>query len=56
MENLNNELTSMLCSSGYLPPRTEAEQIAFEQMYKDYKPEIANKHVNVDAIIKGKLL
>lgn len=47
------ELTSMLCSTGYLPPRTEEEQLFFEQMYDDYQPQLKDRHVDIDAIING---
>lgn len=49
----NDELTFMLCATGYLPPRTEGEENFFEQMYEDYQPQIRNRHVDVDAIING---
>lgn len=43
----------MLCSTGYLPPRTEEEEVFFEQMYGDYQPQLKDRHVDVDAIING---
>ena len=54
MKHLNKEqLTFMLCATGYIPPRTEEEQIFFEQMYEDYSPKLKDRHVDVDAIITG---
>ena len=44
----------MLCSTGYLPPRNDEELMFFNQMYEGYMPRIANRHVDVDAIINGK--
>lgn len=43
----------LLCSTGYLPPRTEEELLFFNEMYADYKPRIANRHVDVNAIISN---
>lgn len=48
------ELDVMLCSTGYLPPRTEDELLFFTDMYEDYKPQINSRHVDIDAIINGK--
>lgn len=50
----NKEWDVMLCSTGYLPPRNDEELMFFNQMYEGYKPRIANRHVDVDAIINGK--
>ena len=47
------KLISRLCSTGYLPPRNEEEQIKFEELYKDYQPKLKDKHVDIDAIING---
>lgn len=47
------ELDIMLCSTGCLPPRTEDELLFFTQMYEDYSSRLANKHVDIDAIING---
>lgn len=47
------ELEVMLCSTGYLPPRNEEELSFFNEMYKDYKPRIKNRHVDVEMILNG---
>lgn len=47
------EFETMLCSTGYLPPRTENELIFFNQMYEGYQSRIADRHVDVDAIASG---
>lgn len=47
------EFETMLCSTGYLPPRTENELIFFNQMYEGYQSRIADRHVDVDAIVSG---
>lgn len=47
------EFELMLCSTGFLPPRTEEEHIFFEQMFEDYSVRTINYHVDVDAIING---
>lgn len=53
-EFTNKEWDVMLCSTGYVPPRNDEELLFFNQMYEGYKPRIANRHVDVDAIINGK--
>lgn len=54
MEHIDkNEFMFMLCAIGYLPPRTEQEEDFFEQMYEGYKPNFNNRHIDVDAIIRG---
>ena len=53
-EFTNKEWDVMLCSTGYLPPRNDEELMFFNQMYEGYTPRIANRHVDVDAIINGK--
>ena len=47
------EFETMLCSTGYLPPRTENELIFFNQMYEGYQSRMADRHVDVDAIVSG---
>lgn len=47
------ELDTMLCSTGYLPPRTEDELIFFTQLYDGQTSRIENRHVDVEAIING---
>ncbi|MDD7303675.1 MAG: hypothetical protein PUG76_03940 [Prevotellaceae bacterium] len=54
MKNLTiQELNTMLCSTGYLPPRTEDELMFFTQMYEERTSRIENRHVDVEAIING---
>lgn len=54
MKNLSiEEFEVMLCSTGYLPPRNEAELIFFNQMYDGHKSRLENRHVDVDSIING---
>lgn len=50
------ELDAMLCSTGYLPPRTEDELMFFTEMYEGYSSRLGDKHVDVDAIINGTCL
>ena len=47
------EFETMLCATGYIPPRVEDELVFFQQMYQDYKCHIADRHVDVDSIING---
>lgn len=47
------ELDTILCSTGYLPPRTEDELLFFTRMYEEYDSRLKNKHVDIDAIING---
>lgn len=47
------ELEVLLCSTGYLPPRTDEELSFFNDMYEDYKPRTENRHTDVDKILKG---
>ena len=61
-EFTNKEWDVMLCSTGYLPPRNDEElpsclchlQSSLLRKYEGYTPRIANRHVDVDAIINGK--
>lgn len=50
-----DEFETMLCSTGYLPPRTEDELIFFNQMHEGHQSRIADRHVDVDAIVNGTL-
>lgn len=50
-----DDFETMLCSTGYLPPRTEDELIFFNQMYEGHQSSIADRHVDVDAIVSGTL-
>ncbi len=47
------EFETMLCATGYIPPRMEDELIFFQQMYQDYKSCIADRHVDIESIING---
>lgn len=47
------ELDTMLCSTGYLPPRTEEELMFFTQLYEEYTSHIEDRYVDVEAIING---
>lgn len=54
MKNLSiEEFDTLLCSTGYLPPRTEQELMFFNQMYEGYNSHLGNKKVDIDAIING---
>lgn len=54
MERLiDDRLVSLLCSTGYLPPRNEEEHLFFEQMYEDFEVDTKGWHVDVDAILNG---
>lgn len=44
-----------LAAHGYIPPQTDEELQAFEDLHKDYVPRIKDRHVDVDKIIKGKI-
>lgn len=48
-----DELEIMLEATGYLPPSNEDELAFFDQMYVDYKPRTADRHVDVEAIVNG---
>jgi len=48
-----DELEIMLEATGYLPPSNEDELAFFDQMYEDYKPRTADRHVDVEAIVNG---
>lgn len=47
------EFEVMLCSTGYLPPRNEAELVFFNRMYEGHKSRLENRHVDVDSIVNG---
>lgn len=49
-----DELEIMLEATGYLPPSNEDELAFFDQMYEDYKPRTADRHVDVEAIVNGR--
>ena len=44
-----------LAALGYIPPQTDEELQAFEELHKDYVPRIKDKHVDVDKIINCKI-
>ena len=44
-----------LASLCYIPPRTDEELQAFEELHKDYIPRIKDMHVDVDKIINGEI-
>ena len=48
-------LNFRLAALGYIPPQTEEELQAFEELHKDYVLRIKDKHVDVDKIIKGEI-
>ena len=48
-------LISSLAALGYIPPRNDEEQQAFEKLHKDYVPRIKDKYVDVDKIINGEI-
>ena len=47
------EFETLLCSTGYLPPRSEEELLFFNQLYEGYESSIADRHVDVESIING---
>lgn len=48
-------LNFSLAAFGYIPPQTDEEQQAFEELHKDYVPRIKGMHVDVDKIINGEI-
>lgn len=46
------ELDIMLCSTGYLPPRTEEELLFFNEMYEDYNSHL-RQSVDIESILNG---
>ena len=46
-------LNFSLAALGYIPPQTEEELQAFEELHKDYVPRIKDWQVYVDKIING---
>ena len=42
-----------LAAHGYIPPQTDEELQAFEDLHKDYATRIKDMHVDVDKIING---
>ena len=48
-------LNFILATLGYIPPQTDEEMQAFDELHKDYMPRIKDMHVDVDKIINGKI-
>ena len=48
-------LNFTLAALGYIPPKTDEEKQAFDELHKDYTPRIKDMHVDVDKIIKGEI-
>ena len=48
-------LNFSLAAQGYIPPQTDEELQAFDELHKDYAPRIKDMHVDVDKIINGKI-
>ena len=48
-------LNFSLSAQGYIPPQTDEELQAFEELHKDYVPRIKDMHVDVDKIINGEI-
>lgn len=48
-------LNFSLAALCYIPPQTEEELQAFEELHKDYVPRIKDRHVDVDKIINGEI-
>ena len=48
-------LNFSLAVQGYIPPQTDEELQAFDELHKDYAPRIKDMHVDVDKIINGKI-
>ena len=44
-----------LAALGYIPPQTDEELQAFEELHKDSVPRIKDKHIDVDKIINGEI-
>lgn len=45
----------LVCHIGYIPPQTDEELQAFDELHKDYVPRIKDRHVDVDKIINGEI-
>lgn len=48
-------LNFRLATFGYIPPQTDDELQAFDELHKDYVQRIKDKHVDVDKIINGEI-
>ena len=48
-------LNFSLSALGYIPPQTDKELQAFEELHKDYIPRTKYRHVDVDKIINGEI-
>ena len=49
-------LNFILATLGYIPPKTDEELQAFEDLHKDYVPRNKDRHVDVNKIINGDVL
>ena len=48
-------LNFSLAAQGYIPPQTDEELQAFEELHKDYMQRIKDMHVDVYKIINGEI-
>lgn len=48
-------LNFSLAAHGYIPPQTDEELQAFEDLHKYYVTRIKDKHVDVNKIINGEI-
>ena len=48
-------LNFSLAALGYIPPQTDEELQAFEELHKDYVLKIKDRHVDVNKMINGKI-
>ena len=48
-------LNFSLSAHGYIPPLTDEELQAFEELHKDYIPMTKDRHVDVDKIMNGEI-
>ena len=48
-------LNFSLSAQGYIPPQTDEELQAFENLHKDYVPRIKDWHVDVDKITNAEI-
>lgn len=56
MKEKEQELLKFSLSAlGYIPPQTDEELQAFEELHKDYVPKIKDRHVDVNKIISGEI-
>ena len=48
-------LNFSLAALGYIPPQTDEELQAFEELHKDYVPRNKDRYVDVNKIINGEI-